>query len=136
MSLAATVPGCVWIATEVGWRCRGVAALLIGPHEREAVLIHVIAHCNLRILLQNGHHALVSFALLLLLTSDALLTALRLPLFDFLNLASAERAMVSTLYTGTKGEKSIVGYLCSFISFHSEKAPLIPSAAIPTAAAS
>lgn len=27
-------------------------------------------------------------------------------------------------------------YLCSFISFHSEKAPLIPKAAMPTAAAS
>lgn len=115
MSLAATVPGCVWIATEVGWRRRRVAALLIGPHEWEAVLIHVIAHCNLWVLFQNRHHALVSFALLLLLTSSALLTALRFPLFDFLNLASAERAMVSTQYIDTKEEKAL--YSTSVHSF-------------------
>ena len=53
-----------------------------------AFLVHLVTHSKSQVLLQNVHHPLVSLSLLLLLASDALLAACRLPLLDFLDFAS------------------------------------------------
>lgn len=110
-----------------------MTALTLAGQQWISVLLHLVTHGDLWVLLQDLHHALVTLALFLLLASNSLLPTLRLPLLDLLDLAPGkERWSAHVMSQRNLGKQ----YLCSFISFHSENAPLIPSAAIPTAAAS
>lgn len=111
--------GGVGVAAQLGLGRSGGRALLRGlaGHELVAVLVHAVAcihqsvrrffliggregelgltHRQLRVLLQDAHHAFVSFAVFLFLSGHALLATLCLPLFDVLNLTPGEGTTVS-----------------------------------------
>ena len=83
---------------------------------------------------QHLHHLKLLLGLLLFLPFLAPTSLETLLILNLVDLVSVKR--VSSLVSRTIMSPAANAHLCSFISFHSLKAPLIPSAAIPTAAAS